>query len=167
MWWSIVLVLAAVAAQWGCISNPMSGMTAPAAPIELTRITPNAPEPVYYSGLSDSSRLVITDAHTLADVWNRVFATMGQPPAVPKVDFGHDRVLVAALGVRSSGGYRIEFDHASLEGGEVVAEVRATSPGAHCATSLALTQPVDIVKLPRSGSSVRFVESRATADCPN
>jgi hypothetical protein len=133
----------------------------------MTRITPNAPEPIYYSGLSDPVRLVITDSGTLAQVWNRIFATTTEPPAVPSVDFSHERVLVAALGARSSGGYRIEFNRAALEGGEVVAEVLATSPGSRCATSQALTQPVDVVKVPLSDAPVRFEESTATSDCPN
>jgi hypothetical protein len=167
MRWSIVLAIVAAAAQAGCVSNPMSGVTAPPVTIQMTRITPNAPEPIYYSGLGDPVRLVITDSGTLTQVWNRIFATMTEPPAAPSVDFSHERVLVAALGARSSGGYRIEFNRAALEGGEVVAEVLATSPGAHCATSQALTQPVDVVKLPLSDAPIRFEESTATSDCPN
>ena len=167
MRWSIVLAFVTAAAQAGCISNPTGIVTAPQTAIEMTRITPNAPEPLYYSGLSDPARLVITDQATLEEVWNRVFATMTEPPAVPTVDFAHERVLVAALGARSSGGYRIEFDLATEENGDVVAEVRTSSPGAHCATSLAITQPVDIVKLPLSGGPIRFVESRTTTDCSN
>lgn len=165
MRWSIVLAIVAAAAQAGCISNPTGIVTTPQTSIEMTRITPNAPEPIYYSGLGESARLVITDQATLEDVWNRVFATMTEPPAVPTVDFGHERVLLAALGARSSGGYRIEFDHATAENGDVVAEVRTSSPGARCATSLAITQPVDIVKLALSGGPIRFVESQTITDC--
>ena len=165
MRWSIVLTIAAAATQAGCVSNPTGVVTTPTVSIEMTRITPSAPEPLYYSGLSESTRLVITDQATLAEVWNRVFATMTDPPAIPAVDFAHERVLVAALGARTSGGYRIEFDHATAESEDVVAEVRTSSPGAHCATSLAITQPVDIVKIPLSGGPIRFAEIQTITDC--
>jgi hypothetical protein len=160
-------LLIAAGTRASCVFDPGGLPTAPSAPIEFTRLTPDAPEPIYYSGLGSPARLVITNPDSLASVWNRVFGNMTEPPPVPKVDFSREQVLVAALGQRGSGGYRIEVAHASQGDGEVVAAVLITSPGAHCATSLALTQPVDIVKLPVSNSAVRFVESSTVADCPH
>lgn len=149
----------------GCVSSGSGRVTGPPGTVEFTRITREAPSVSHNTGLLAPTRMLISDAATLADVWGRAYGGIQPAPELPSVDFTSERVLLAALGERSSGGYGIEFTRLAIEGGELVAEVRSTSPGKFCAVSTALTQPVDIVKFPRTDATVRFVESKAIADC--
>jgi hypothetical protein len=159
-----LLIGAAVVLVAGCV-NDSSRVLRPVTPIELTRITPNAPSIIYYSGLVDPARMVIDDAATLASVWERVFVNQSEPPPLPSVDFRRERVIVAALGGRPSGGYGIELASADVEGGEIVVEVVSTTVGENCAVSQALTQPVDVAKIPRRRTGIRFVEHAAVRNC--
>jgi len=49
-------------------------------------------------GIRDSMRLVIHDAATLAEYWERATSAQTSPPPVPDVDFGREMVLIAAMG---------------------------------------------------------------------
>ena len=148
----------------GCVDRA-SRVLGPNAPIALTRITPNAPSIVYYSGLVDPARLVIDNPATLASVWARAFADESEPPPIPRVDFRRERVIVAALGGRATGGYGIELASADVEGGQVVVDVVSTSPGQGCAVTQALTQPVDMAKIALSAMGIRFVEHATVRNC--
>jgi hypothetical protein len=63
-----------------------------------------------YSGLGDAVRSVLSDPASWAAVWAQLtFGTQPQTP-LPSVDFDTERVLVAALGTRPTGGYDIRVD---------------------------------------------------------
>jgi len=165
LWTSIALALVPL----GCVDqNP-----AAVGPLPVERITPNAPQPVYYSGLQDPLRLVVSDQATLDKVWEQAFGSLpaGVPrlqapvPPKPVVDFTRECVVVAALGGRGSGGYSVAVTGAVETNREVVIDVRSTSPGPGCAVTLGLTQPMDIVKLPRSTRTVRFAERSEITNC--
>src|SRR2546427_3660719 len=58
----------------------------------------------YYSGFGDSTNLVITDSYTWAVTWARLYASLRPRPLLPTVDSRTERVVLVALGGRSSGG---------------------------------------------------------------
>lgn len=140
--------------------------TRPGAPLEVTRLNPNGTA-VYFSGMAEPLRAAVFDEAKFAEYWNQAFANQSPTPELPKVDFSREFVVVAALGERSSGGYGIEVSGA--EGGHSVdVEVITTSPGKYCVVTLALTQPVDFVKItkPASGpAAVNFTEKPVVFNC--
>lgn len=154
------LIACAGLALAGCIDR--SAPPVPDDPIALERITPGAPQIAYYSSLGKPERILVRDQATFADVWTRAFGPDVPPP---RVDFLHERVIVAALGERTSGGYGIEIKSAAVEAGELVVEVTSTSPGRDCVVTLALTQPVDMVRLRVRSGSARFREQSLVRDC--
>lgn len=161
---SLPLIAAAVLLFSGC---PSDG-TRPGVPIDVTRITPEAPSTVFYSQLKDPLRTAVFDAATFEEIWKRAFAGRDPVPAPPQVDFTTHFVVVAALGERSSGGYAIEVSGAMREHDGVVVGVLSTSPGKGCSVSLAMTQPLDVVMIKRPASGpvpVRFEEKFATRNC--
>ena len=119
----------------------------------------------YYSGFASPARLVIDNDADWRAAWAQAYAPMGQPPAAPAIDFAHSRVIVVALGTRGTGGYDITINRLATSDGNLYAEVMSTSPGSRCGTTQALTQPFDIVRVPRSSGPVVFVELSATNDC--
>lgn len=119
-----------------------------------------------YSGLGDSARLVIRDSGTWAAIWTQL-ATGRQPqPPLPSVDFGTERVLLAALGQRNTGGYDIRIDSLVRYERGSVAYVTTRAPGRSCGTTQALTQPVEIVRLaPLPLEPVAFDQQAVVIDC--
>ena len=154
------LIACAGLALAGCIDR--NAPPVPDDPIALERITPTAPQIAYYSSLGKPERLLVRDEATFLDVWTRAFGPDAPPP---RVDFTHERVIVAALGERASGGFGIEVKNAAVEAGELVVDVTSTSPGRDCVVTLALTQPVDMVRVRARAGSARFREQSLVRDC--
>jgi hypothetical protein len=146
----------------GCMENGMN----PGTPLEVTRITPDGAA-VYSSGMVEPLRTAVFDKAKFAEYWSQAFANRNPAPALPEVDFSREFVVVAALGERSSGGFAIEVSGADGEKG-VEVQIATTAPGKNCVVSLAMTQPVDFVKVarPTSGPTpVTFVEKTTVRDC--
>ena len=119
----------------------------------------------YYSGFDRPMRAVIRDQETWRTAWATLYARSSPVPAVPAVDFSRSAVILVALGTRGSGGYDITISRVARDAGLVYVQVTSTSPGERCGTTLALTQPVDIVVLPHTVERAAFVEWKAVHQC--
>ena len=114
------------------------------------------------TGIAESRRLVIRDNQTWTAFWREL--NVGDQP---QVDFNRNVVVAVAMGQRSSGGYDIAVQGVSGIAGELTVDVVETSPAPTCATTMALTQPVDvIVVVGGAGSrSWNFRERKETRPC--
>ena len=119
----------------------------------------------YYSGVDDSSFVVVRDAATWRAQWRAINREMQPLPPAPAVDFAREMIVVAALGHRASGGWGIAVDSAVWRGGAIDVFVRQLAPGRGCFTTAAISSPVDVVRLPRRDAPVRFDERVVREDC--
>lgn len=136
-----------------------------AAPIPLTRFSSDSTAFAQYSGVMQAENLVIRDAAAWSDLWQQIHATVTPMPPVPAVDFSQEMVVASALGSKSSGGYNVLLTDAARDTSGVVVAVQVTSPGAHCAVTQALTQPIDIARLVKTDGAVRFAATQHPVDC--
>jgi len=120
----------------------------------------------YYSGLANETRAVVADAESWATTWAQVYANRQPQPVRPEVDFATDRVLVVALGQRGTGGFDIGVDSVVQFPASTVVYVRTVAPGQGCITTQALTQPVQLVRLPEPLAPFAFQERSVVRDCP-
>ena len=133
--------------------------------IPLTRFNPDSLALAQYSGVTEAQNFVIRDATSWNDLWQRIYVGQTPTPPLPTVDFTQEMVVAAAMGGRPTGGYDIVLTDATQNSTGIVIAVRASSPGAHCFTTRALTQPVDVARLAKSDASVRFEVTQQTVDC--
>jgi hypothetical protein len=161
-----ILLLAALAA--GCAELP-SISPAPdlgelvGEPVQLVRLREYFP--AYSSGFGVQARLVVTSQAEWEAAWQRVWHGSSPVPAAPVVDFEREVVLLAAMGSRSSGGYHVQVQQAVAQADRVVVRVIETSPGSGCITFAAFTEPVDIVKLPRTAVPIEFQTVTTVHEC--
>jgi hypothetical protein len=130
--------------------------------IELRAVTP---QPMYYSGLDAPAREVVRTAAQWQTLWQRIFRLQQPQPGAPAVDFGRETVVVAAMGVRNTGGYVITVDSVTATADAVHVHVTESSPGSRCFTTQALTAPVHAVAIPADGRAVRFHENAVVHAC--
>ncbi len=115
-----------------------------------------------YSNIEDATRKVIQSESEWHDWWQRHNTAMEvidgeeQIPAPPEVDFSQETILIATLGMRSSGGYSIEFADIQRSADRVVAVVKMSSPGPDDMVTMALTAPYSIVAIPKHEGAVEF-----------
>lgn len=96
---------------------------------------------------------------------DRLYARLGAQHR-PKVDFAEDLVVVAALGLRTSGGYGISIRRARFAGGTLAVEVLSIRPGDQCLTTGQLIQPVTAAVVRAAGAErVEFVEATEIRGC--
>jgi hypothetical protein len=117
------------------------------------------------SGVENRQRAVLTRQEEWTALWDRAHANLMPRPPAPAVDFDQRIVVVAAMGLRSSGGYAIRVDAVHRDGDDLYVRVHEVSPGARCLVTAALTAPITAVALPRLGGQVVFVDSAETRDC--
>jgi hypothetical protein len=150
-------------------SPPGDVVTPPGDPGKTITVVRLRSEPysfAYNTGLVESDRIVVRDAATWQTVWNKVWQNAGDVPPLPAVDFSSEMILVAALGSRNSGGYGILIDGATEAGDDGIdVVIRSISPGSGCGTTLALTQPVDIARLPLRAGKIEFTERAEVTSC--
>ncbi len=115
-------------------------------------------------GLGDPTRAVIRDSLAWTQFWIQANALIEPLPAVPPVNFADSMVLVAGSGTQATGGHTVLID--SVARGSVLRVfVTTVTPGRDCATTMAITWPVHVVRVARFEGSVEFVESERTEDC--
>lgn len=138
----------------------------PGDPLPIVRLRAEPYSFAYYSGLDQPGRIVVRDETSWQALWSQIHERFSEVPPVPAVDFSREMVVVVALGLRSSGGYSILVDaaHEASNAGLLVT-VRSISPGSKCARTAALTQPVDIARVPRRDGEVSFLEQSEVTVC--
>jgi hypothetical protein len=182
----VPLVLSLVAACGSGTMRPAdepgpSPEPAPSVPVEPTpapQPTPQAAEPSpeprsgnievrhigqwSNTGIAESRRLVIRDNDAWVSFWSQL-GVGGRP----EVDFKRNIVVAVAMGQRSSGGYDIAVQEVSEVAGELTVDVVETSPEPTCATTMALSQPVDVVVVVGGAGarSLNFREKKETRKC--
>lgn len=156
-----------LACQGGGTSAPGPGDrgTLPGAAVPLTRFSDDSFAYTFYSGITSRQAFVIRDQAAWSELWQNIHATTTPAPPLPEVDFSQEMVLAAALGTRSSGGYDVVLGDAAEDAAGLHVEVTESSPGAGCATTQALTQPVDLARMQRHDGPVQFVETRRVVPC--
>lgn len=162
------LVLYVAVAITGLEACANAGFLLPQPEGEVIPITRLRAEPytfTHHSGLADSARIVVRDANTWAATWTAIWRRHSPEPALPSIDFSQEMLVVAALGTRSSGGYSIYVDSAYQRSDHIEVVIRKVSPGSRCIVTAALTEPVDIARLPRSSQSVRYRERSVVHNC--
>ena len=157
----IPLLLAVLAV--GC-SSPLDAPSAH-SPIAVTRLRSEPFSFTVFSQLRQPERLVIRDRAAWVDAWASLWPAFAPIPAPPNVDFKSEMIVFVALGERPTGGYSILVDSAGANAQGVTVWIGTSAPGAHCVTTQAFTQPVDIARLPRLDAPVHFVETSRIADC--
>jgi hypothetical protein len=120
--------------------------------LSVTRITNQQ-----HGGFGDQVRIVIRDSTLWRAIWTHITRT---PDSAPAVDFGRDMVIVAALGGQRSGCCGIHVDSVVTGFVDVTAYVSSGRAGEGCIVTMGFTEPVEVVRVPRTRHPVLFAEKQ-------
>ena len=110
-----------------------------------------------YSGLQGRNRLefVIKTQQEWSDFY-RVLTNRNHPqPPTPSVDFDKYTIVAAFMGEKNNGGYTTEITKVVKDGTGARIYVQESSPAGGRST-MALTQPYHVVKVPKLSGKVGF-----------
>lgn len=156
------VVLAAALGASGC-GDPAAPGTPPDAVLLTAQDVVSVQES--WSGYTGVVRTVITTPSAWADAWATLYANVSPVPPRPEIDFDSDVVVLAAMGMRATGGYSVTIEEVRAHEGVLHVSVLERSPGPRCVTTQALTAPVHVVQVPREGTTAVFSVRTGTRTC--
>lgn len=129
----------------------------PAIPEELP-VTPLAQG--QYSQQIEQRFEWITGSDAFASHWQELHSG-----GVPAVDFEHDGVIAAYMGERTTGGHAVRVERVTCRDEELRVEIVLQVPGPECLTTQALTQPYQLVLVPRVAPRAVFSARTVVIPC--
>jgi hypothetical protein len=138
-----------------CATGGSSGGAAPAE-IPFETVLDEAS-----SGLHEARREAVRDEEAWARLWADTHESVTPQPPLPPVDFSRDMLIAVATGTRPTGGFDIKIRGVALRGERLEVVVHETCPAPGAAVTLALTQPVEIVRLELLPQAPTFQETRS------
>jgi hypothetical protein len=89
--------------------------------------------------------------------WQKLWKEHSPDEKMPVVDFNSHMVVGIFLGSKPSAGYQVEILSVRPEGNELVVEYAQKQPGRGMMSAQMLTEPYDLVAVPKHAGPVRFV----------
>lgn len=103
-----------------------------------------------HSGISATTLLVARDEEQWRELWGQHAARQLPPSAAPSVDFSKEMVVCVCLGNRPTAGWSLEVERATREDGALWLDVREKAPAPDALVAQMVTNPFEMVVLPRS-----------------
>ncbi|MEL6590955.1 MAG: protease complex subunit PrcB family protein [Bacteroidota bacterium] len=119
-----------------------------------------------YCGIEETTNRLITSQDQWLAFYKRFGSNRMPAPEAPAVNFEEQYVIACVMGMRTSGGYRIELSEMQLEGETAKVKLTYLSPGPRCSVTEALTQPYLFALINKqSVSSTEFEVVERTENC--
>lgn len=118
-----------------------------------------------YSGHPERASYVIDNQEDWQELWQKITAKTFPQPPLPEIDFGNHMLLARFMGQRTSGGYVVQFIIILEEEEKIKAVALEVSPGPGCIVTQAITEPYQMIQIPRTGKEIRFTIKEATRRC--
>lgn len=100
-----------------------------------------------YAPISERKNYVFRTQEEFQTFWTNTF---GIDATAPYVDFAEQQVIAVFAGERSTGGYRINVDSVSDQGGVRTVTITLTEPGDTCIVTQATSAPYQFVLAPKT-----------------
>ena len=117
------------------------------------------------SGFQTPLRRVVADEAAWRETWSTLWLGHSLVAPLPAVDFTRERVAIVALGQQPTTAYSVVIDSAVAAPGRLTVWSHLVLPPAGCVGANMLTQPVDLVRLPRLDGAVEFRNGPDVASC--
>lgn len=108
------------------------------------------------SGIRRPTKEVITTEKEWEQFWKQHTSIASPPPALPKVDFGKQVVIVLTSGEKMTGGYTIEVTKVEVKKDAVMVYYKETKPKPANFTIQVLTQPYHFIRIDKPKLPVKF-----------
>ncbi len=113
------------------------------------------------SNIEEATQQIIQTPEQWRKWWMDHTNTRDQPDSqeaqLPKVDFNKETILIATLGMRSTGGHTVQFSEIRHEGDTLKAVITSSSPAPDAMVTMALTYPFAVIAIPKHEGPIEFV----------
>lgn len=117
------------------------------------------------SGYTKKQRIVVKNKADFENMWQNLYINFSDKPAVPDVDFTKQTVIGVFFGEYMSGGSSIGVKSVNANDEGIIVTVEEITPGSNCVTTDVITQPYQIISIPKAISPVKFVTINTVRNC--
>lgn len=160
-----ILIMTLVAVGAACKLPPAEGASPKSQLIEARSVDLSTS-----TGIRRQLNLLVNDDSQWEAIWKELWKgreEIGGAP--PQIDFKSQSVIVAALGGRPSGGYRVTIDvelSSPTELSILVTERKPDfKPGSKCIVTAVVTHPTSVVTVPVAAKTATFRSRTVTESC--
>lgn len=133
--------------------GPTTGKAEPTA-IATSPVPIQVGGTVFDPSIEAPELLVISDLATWNGLWARLHRQVSPAPRTVDIDFDEHQVLALLDRQRNTGGYAVRFERVQRQDDRLIVEASAVSPNPQAMVTMALTQPVAVVCIPRQPDGV-------------
>lgn len=155
--------------MWAC------SVTATANEPDVFLVEYQAFRPNLYFGVNDgpdtATFTAIQSEREWKALWSDIEPRMARdmyqrgPRVFPPIDFARKTLLVAALGVKPTGGYSISIHSVVEDPSSITVNTIAVKPARNCVLTMATTHPIALILIPRTSKLVRFNTTQVEHSC--
>jgi len=117
------------------------------------------------SGFITKKEQVITNPTDFENEWNIALANYLERNPVPNFDFNNNQIILITMGEQTSGGHTIRTDSVTFTESTITLNATASKPGNDCMTTSVMTQPFQIINIPKSNKKIEFNITEHTYNC--
>jgi hypothetical protein len=118
-----------------------------------------------FASVSAKKEMTAANQDDYLKIMNEVYANLDQMPQIPEVDFTKNDVVAVFMGAKTTGGYSINVDKVIKRKDALTVAVNETSPAANCVVTQAITQPFQVIKIPKTKQKIVYVFKQRTNEC--
>jgi hypothetical protein len=109
-----------------------------------------------YSGIQDRTFVTILSEDEFVNLWSEVFSSRSPVPEIPHIDFEQEMVIGLFMGTFSTGGYSVFVEEVTETPEQLNIHYRFKTPGKDDMVTMALSQPFQLLIIPRTTKSISF-----------
>lgn len=118
-----------------------------------------------FASVSVKKEMTATNKDDYLKIMNEVYSNLDQMPQIPEVDFTKNDVVAVFMGAKTTGGYSINVDKVIKRKDALTVAVNETSPAVNCVVTQAITQPFQVIKIPKTKQKIVYVFKQRTNEC--
>jgi hypothetical protein len=117
------------------------------------------------SGYVKKERIIIKNRADFQKMWENLYINFSEKPQLPDVNFSNQMILGVFFGEYTSGGGSIAVKSVDMYDDAVIVNIEEVTPGPNCVTTDVMTQPYQIVRIPKVISPLKFVTIHTVRNC--
>lgn len=117
------------------------------------------------SGYEEKERLKITNKADFQKMWDRVYVNFSEKPPLPDVNFNNQMVIGVFYGQYPNGGSSISVKSVEMYETMIMVKIDEVTPGHNCVTTDVLTQPFQIIRIPKVMVPINYATEQVIRKC--
>lgn len=117
------------------------------------------------SGYLDKKRIAVKNKQDFEKLWENLYINFSEKPPLPDVDFNKNIIIGVFFGEYTNGGGAISVKSVEEYNTMIMVKVEEITPGYNCVTTDVMTQPYQIIQIPKVSLPINYTTENTIRNC--